>query len=114
MNPDVNRYVEEGVRADVRAGKSVLLVGPLDLAANVFGRVVDGSDEWSKVRRAHGVQSATHPSGGTLVVYAPTSGLRGRRCDVAVVLASHRQLPESQQAELWLFLQQTPEYILID
>jgi hypothetical protein len=84
----VNRYVIEGLAADLRAGKHIGLMSVTrnvsrhtftDLAVTVGA----GSAE---VRRANGQERITHASGGTLTVLtAKADSLRGLLLNVLVI-----------------------------
>ncbi|TFV83147.1 hypothetical protein [Blastococcus sp. CT_GayMR16] len=83
----MNRYVVDGVLADMRASKRVVVVaesGPLARRCldECEARAVAGE----KVRRAHGEERIEHPYGGRITFHTIRGGgLRGVAADVVYV-----------------------------
>ncbi|MEE6295185.1 hypothetical protein [Georgenia wangjunii] len=108
----MNRYLIEGILRDVRAGKRVVIMGRLAIGSNAFEHLTAATDDWVRVRRTSGRESAEHPSGGSVLVRAATPGFHRPRADVVVTIG-YRELNEREQGHVRA-LAATGELILAD
>lgn len=98
----MNRYVIEGLAADLRAGKHV---GLMSITRSVSRRTFTDlaatlGDEAAEVRRANGQERITHASGGTFTVLtAKADALRGYLLNV-LVIADWEHLDMGASAEI--------------
>lgn len=83
----MNRYVVDGILADMRAGRRVLVVAQtVRMARFAFNEVAAAAVEGETVRRANGRERITHPDGGWIRFCSVSGhGARGLAADVVFI-----------------------------
>ena len=84
----MNRYVADGMLADMREGKRVLYLGmSRNIAREVLGVLAENANTGlgEKVRRAHGAERIDSPTGGFIKLQSVGSSGRGMSVDVVVL-----------------------------
>lgn len=83
----MNRYMADGLLADMRQGKRVLYLGPnRDQVRDVLVQLAPMLRTYEKARRAHGMEEvASPPTGGFIRLHSVGSSLRGLCPDVVVL-----------------------------
>lgn len=94
----MNRYILDGMLADMRAGKKVLYVGENQTQAHTtFEQVAGGLRTYEKARRTAGEETVeSPPTGGRIWFRSVRSGVRGFTAGVLVIDAdpTPKQLAE--------------------
>lgn len=82
----MNRYVADGMLADMRDGGRVLYLGTSRTSAReVLGVLAEHTLADEKVYRAHGAERIESPSGGFIKLHSMASSVRGMSVDVVVL-----------------------------
>lgn len=89
----MNRYIFEGITADLHRGKSVIIVAPTTRQSSfTFREIADafeGNGLVDQIRRTNGQESITMRNGGRLTFLAINmQGGRGMNPDTVVVMSS--------------------------
>ena len=99
--PAVNRYVEAGLLADARDGRTVVVIQPRrrDAHSTFMALAQEARDSASAVLRANGRERIDFPSGGRVQFHTPGPGMRGVSADV-VFIEGWNELSEAQRSEI--------------
>lgn len=89
----MNRYIIDGLRADLHEGKFIVLVAPTvyqsSSALRTIADALSNDEGVSKIRRGHGQEFITMNNGGRLMFMAVNKrGGRGFNADTVVALSS--------------------------
>lgn len=97
----MSRYLTEGIRRDIQAGKRVAVLGNTRDEALYVQRDLLGLDvQWDEVRTAHGRELLRLGSGGCFFRTANGNAARGMELDVAILLGGLRGITIKTRVEV--------------